>query len=214
VRLLSAIATSLALLAAPVAAQRDPARLEVVLPAEAARGREAPTIRTGNVLAERNLRELLHSGFPARLHYRLELWQAGGLFDNLRSQAEWDVIVRYNPLERRYSATRIEGERVASLGSYEQLDGAVRAMSAPFRPALSPPARGGRYYYIAVLDVEMLSVNDLSEVERWLRGELTPAFHGERNPGTALSRGAQTLVTRLLGGRTMHYEARTGVFRR
>ena len=202
------------LLAAPLTAQRDPARLEVVLPAEPARAREAPAIRTANVLSDRNLRDLLHSGFPARLHYRLELWEAGGVFDNLRSQAEWDVIVRYNPLERRYSATRIEGDRVVSLGSYDQLDGAVRAMGAPFQPALPQPSRAGRYYYIAILDVEMLSVNDLSEVERWLRGELSPAFHGERNPGTALSRGAQTLVTRLLGGRTMHYEARTGIFRR
>jgi hypothetical protein len=202
-----------ALHAAPLAAQRDPARLDITLPAATALGSQAPTIRTANVLADRNLRDLLHSGFPARLHYRVELWQAGGIFDNLRTQAEWDVILRYNPLERRYAATRIEGDKVTSLGSYDQLDGAVRALGAPFQPVLSPPSRDGRYYYIALLDVEMLSVNDLSEVERWLRGELSPAVHGERNPGTALSRGAQTLVTRLLGGRSMHYEARTGIFR-
>jgi hypothetical protein len=50
-------------------------------------------------------------------------------------------------------------------------------------------------------------------VERWLRGELRPAVRGEKNPGTALTRGVRTLVVRLLGGEKRHYEARSGTFR-
>ena len=197
---------------APAAAQRG-ASLAVTLPAPADRGREAPSIKTANVLRDQNFRELLHSGFPARLHYRLELWSAGGFFDDLRTQIEWDVIVSYNPLERRYLATRIEGDKATSLGSYDKIEKVEEAIGRPFQPSFAPPARRDRYYYIATLDVEMLSVNDLDEVQRWLKGELRPAVHGERNPGTAITRGAKTLMTRLLGGGTRHYQARSGIFR-
>ena len=59
----------------------------------------------------------------------------------------------------------------------------------------------------------MLSVNDLDEVERWLRGELRPAVRGERNPGTAITRGLRSLVVGILGGENRHYEARSRTFR-
>ena len=199
-------------LATPLAAQRD-ARLELSLPAASELKRQAPAISAHNVLGDRRLEELLHSGFPARLHFKVELWSADGVFDALKSQAEWDVIVRYNPLERRYSAARIVQEHAASLGSYAAFDSIQAAVARPYRPSMRLPSGNGRHYYIVMLDVEMLSVNDIDEVERWLRGELSPAVRGEHNPGTAISHGAKTLVTRLLGGRSQHYEARSRVFR-
>ncbi|HEY9514967.1 MAG TPA: hypothetical protein VIQ74_04735 [Gemmatimonadaceae bacterium] len=211
-RLALLITILLGIVAAPLAAQRN-ARLEVALDRAPGSTRHAPAVRAVNVLADRQLDELLHSGFPARLHYKLELWSAEGVFDALKSQAEWDVIVRYNPLERRYAATRIVQDHVTSLGSYSQFDSVRRAVERPFRPAIRLPSGSDRHYYIAALDVEMLSVNDIDEVERWLRGELSPAVRGEHNPGTALGRGAKTLVIRLLGGRSRHYEARSRVFR-
>ena len=211
-RLALLLAVRFAVAASPLLAQRD-ARLEIALPGDGARSQQAPVIRSSGVLANRRMRDLLNHGFPARLHYRLELWSASGLFDDLRSQVEWDVIVRYNPLERLYSATRIEGERAAALGTFEQLRQVADVVAAPFQPAMRPPTRRQKYYYNVVLDVEMLSVNDLDEVERWLRGELRPAVRGEKSPGTAITRGARILVTRLLGGEQRHYEARSRVFR-
>ena len=65
----------------------------------------------------------------------------------------------------------------------------------------------------SLLDVETLSLSDLDEVERWLRGELKPAVRGQKNPGTAVTRGIRTLVVRLLGGEKRHYEARSGTFK-
>lgn len=211
-RLSRLIAFLLFFLAAPLAAQRD-ARLAISLPADAELNRVAPAISAQHILGDRRLEELLHSGFPARLHFKLELWSADGVFDALKSEAEWDVIVRYNPLERRYSAVRLVQEHAAALGSYASFDSVQAAVARPYRPSIRLPAGSGRHYYIVMLDVEMLSVNDIDEVERWLRGELSPAVRGERSAGTALSRGAKTLVTRLLGGRSQHYEARTRVFR-
>ena len=165
------------------------------------------------MLSDRRMRDLLNHGFPAHLHYRVELWSARGFFDDLKSQVEWDVIVRYNPMERLYTATRIEGERAIPLGTFDQLRKVDDAIGSPFQPPIRPPTRRQKFYYNAVLDVEMLSVNDLDEVERWLRGELSPAVHGEKSPGTAITRGARILVTRLLGGEQRHYETRSRVFR-
>lgn len=196
----------------PVRAQGG-APLRIAVPAvRSGQERGMPVITTGAVLEDRNLRELLQNGFPARLHYRLELWSSGGLFDNLKQQVEWDLIVRYNPLERRYTAARVEADRVTTLGTFATLVETEQAVSRPFQPAVKPIAGHDRSYYIVTLNVAMLSVNDLDEVERWLRGELQPAVRGQKNPGTALSRGAMTLMTRILGGERRHYEARSPKF--
>ena len=195
-----------------VAAQA-PSHVEVSLTNTVGGLRGAPQVRSVHIFADRDIREMMHSGFPARLHYRLELWGAEGFFDNLKRQVEWDVIVRYNPLKRRYTATRIEGDRVTALGSFDSLDPIEEVLSHATQPALALPDGHDKYYYNLVLDVQMLSVSDLDEVERWLKGDLGPAAHGEKNPATAIGQGAKTLITKLLGGQEKHYEARSKVFR-
>ncbi len=195
-----------------VEAQRD-ARLEIILPAPSVRATEPPFIRSVGVLAESRVRDLLQSGFPARLHYRVELWSTGRWFDDMRSRVEWDVIVRYTPLDQRYTAARVEGDRVLPLGSFDDLRMLEEVIGRPFQPPIRPTRRGERVYYNAVLDVQMISVSDLDEVERWLRGELRPAVRGERSPGTALTRGMRTLAVKLLGGESRQYVARSPRFR-
>jgi hypothetical protein len=205
----------LTLAALPLAggAAQAPSHVEVSLTNTVSGQRGAPLVRSVHIFADRDIREMMHSGFPARLHYRLELWGASGFFDNLKRQVEWDVIVRYNPLKRRYTATRIEGDRVTALGSFDNLDPIEEVLSHPTQPALALPDGHDKYYYNLVLDVQMLSVSDLDEVERWLKGDLGPAAHGEKNPATAIGQGAKTLITKLLGGQEKHYEARSKVFR-
>lgn len=194
-------------------AAQGPARVEVALARSVNGLQGAPMVRSVNLLTDGDIREMLHSGFPARLHYRLELWGASGFFDDLKRQTQWDVIVRYNPLKRRYTATRIEGDRITALGSFDKLDAIQELLSHPTQPTFVLPDGHDKYYYNLVLDVQMLSVSDLDEVERWLKGDLGPAVHGEKNPGTAIGQGAKTLITKLLGGQEKHYEARSKVFR-
>ena len=84
----------------------------------------------------------------------------------------------------------------------------------PFVPDIAPPAdHKKRYYYFASLEVEMLSVSDIGEVERWLKGEATPAIEGQQNAGTALGRGFQTLFTRMLGGQVRTYHSHSAIVR-
>ena len=86
-------------------------------------------------------------------------------------------------------------------------------IDAPFPAPIQLPKKGKKTYYNLVLDVESLSLTELDEVERWLRGELKPAVRGKKNPGTAVGRGVRTVMVRLLGGEKRRYEARSGTFR-
>jgi len=197
--------------APPLPAQSRPA-LDVVLPSGPSLSTDGPLVRAARVMNDTQMRDLLRNGFPARLHYRVELWTVGGWFNDLDRTAEWDVIVRYDPLDRNYRVARIVGERVTSLGQFEQYAEAQAAVELPFRAPITA-RRGRRAYYNVVLDVETLSLTELDEVERWLRGELRPAVRGQRNPVTPVTRGLRTIFVRLIGGERRHYEARSATFR-
>jgi hypothetical protein len=188
-------------------------RIDVVLPAETAWADEPPAVSSSGLLSDGSMRDLLSNGFPARLHYRLERWTSGRWFDDLKATFDWDVIVKYDVLGKKYQVVRVVNKKVESLGEFPGADEAENAAEGPYRPAISLPRKGQRGYYNLLLDVETLSLSDLDEVERWLRGELKPAVSGKKNPGTALGRGVRTLVVRLLGGEKRHYEARTGKFK-
>jgi hypothetical protein len=202
---------ALALISAPTAAQKP--KLAVLLPEPALLAVEGPMIVSSAMVSDGAMRDLLNNGFPARLHYRIERWGTGGWFDDIKATAEWDVLVKYDALNRRYDVYRAVRGRATSLGSFDLVTDADAAIGAAFRAPVTPPRSGRRSYYNVVLEIETLSLTELDEVERWLRGELKPAVRGEKNPGTAVSRGVRTLVVRLLGGEKRRYEARSGTFR-
>jgi hypothetical protein len=201
------------LLSASTLGAQKKVRIDVVLPPETAWADEAPAVSSSGLLSDASMRDLLSNGFPARLHYRLERWTSGRWFDDLKATFDWDVIVKYDVLGKKYQVVRVVNKKVESLGEFPAPDEAETAAEGPYRPAISLPKKGERGYYNLLLDVETLSLSDLDEVERWLRGELKPAVSGKKNPGTAVGRGVRTLVVRLLGGEKRHYEARTGKFK-
>ncbi len=152
-----------------------------------------PAVRGIDMLADGQTRDLLRSGFPARLHFRVERWTAGGLFNHLDATREWDVVVRYDPLTKQFRAARIVDNSVTVLGDFGAYSDLAAVLSAPYMVPVAP-ARRGRYYYSADLDVEMLSLSDLDEVERWLRGELRPCRQGPAQRGNSChQRPAHTL---------------------
>lgn len=205
----------LAWAAAPAAAQGSgEPRVEVLLPAGpgqalpvAAEG--GPRVVTANILAGAELRELIRSGFPAQLRYRLELWREGGWFDDLEGATEWIAIVAYDPAVQLYRVRRRAGSQTEDLGAFVTLASAQSALERPIRVPLVPRRTGRRYYYNLSVDVEALSVSDLDELERWLRGEVRPAVRGRNNPVNVV----RSLITRVLGGERRHYERRSGRFR-
>lgn len=209
-RLLWALAFATA--ASAVAAQPRP-QLEVTLPAREALGEEGPMVRARDVLRERYVTDLLRNGFPARLHFRAELWTAGGLFNSRERAVEWDVLVRYDALQRVYEVVRVMRDSAFARERFPQFAEAVAEIERPVRAPITPLRSRKSQYYNVTLELAMLSVSDLDEVERWLRGELKPAVRGDRNPGTAVGRGVRTLLARVLGGEMRRLEARSPTFR-
>src|ERR1700730_11974074 len=65
-----------------------------------------PLVRALDILSDGQTRDLLRNGFPARLHFRVELWPASGIFNTLDGTREWDVVARYDPLAKRFRAAR------------------------------------------------------------------------------------------------------------
>jgi len=207
-----AIILAIAVASAP-AARAQSAHVDVLPPPLNAWAEDQPSVSSAGLLADASMRDLLSNGFPARLHYRLERWVSGRWFDDLKAASEWDVILKYDVLGKKYQVVRVVNKKAESLGEYPVVADAEGAAEAPYKVAIALPKKGQRGYYNLLLDVETLSLSDLDEVQRWLRGELKPAVSGKKNPGTALGRGVRTLVVRLLGGEKRHYEARTGTFR-
>jgi hypothetical protein len=174
---------------------------------------QPPAIRTIGVLSAGRTSELIRNGFPARLHYKLERWAAGTFVNDVKATAEWEFIVQYDPLAKSYKLIRATTQNAIVVGIYDSLSDADAKLAEPFRAPISAPRRGEKSYYALSLNVEAMSLGDLDEVQRWLRGELRPAVRGRRNPGTAVSSGLRTLVVRILGGERIVYQASTGVFR-
>ena len=192
-------------------AQED-ARLDVQLPSRAVGGADGPSFAPRSVLASRDLRELLRGGFPARLHFRCELWRNDRLNNQLDAAVEWDMLVRFDQLNRKFEVYRIVGDRANRLGRFDTAEEMEALVEKPFRILAPPMSRGTNYYYDSSLDIEVLSLSDLDEVERWLRGEVRPALRGDHNPGTAVTRTVRSFFVRLLGGERRHYQTQTKTF--
>jgi len=156
----------------------------------------------------------MKNGFPVALHFRLELWRTGGVFNDLESSTRWDVLVQYDldPYGKAYRIVRRHGHQTEDFGSVPTLDSAEALLARPYRVRLTPTHARVRYYYNVVLDVESLSANDLSELQRWLHGDLQPAVRGRTNPLSALKNGIGRLLSRVLGGTKRSYEATSPTF--
>lgn len=196
---------------ATVAPAQEAVSLEIEVAAPAEQRTAGPLVRNRGVLNEAQLRERLANGFPARLHYRVELWAIRKWFNDLEGTHDWDVVVSYDPLDKTYAVVRIVADQVSVLGRFDRIIDAQGAVEQARRVPLLP-RRADRYYYIVKLDIETLSVSDLNELEHWLRGDANPAVRGDKNPGTALGRGLKTLALRLIGGEKRQYERRSPTF--
>jgi len=162
-------------------------------------------VETGPLLEDEALRGALDSALPLRFHLRVELWRRG-LVDRLAATDEVAIAMLQDPLTGGYT---IEApgmqRRLPTLEAARQV--LERQLSTRLRPD-----RAGRYYYLAALEVETLSLSDLEELRRWLRGEVAPALGGQSPPTRALERGLRRLMIRVIGLPTRRYEARSSNF--
>jgi len=171
--------------------------------------REIPRIQTVGLLADGKYVALMRSGFPLRLHYRLELWRVrSGWFDQFVSDASWDALARHDPLGDDFVLIRTGGG-VSRFATAEDL---ARAIEIPYRVTLMPRS-AARFYFLCRLDVSTLNDSDMEELTRWLKGDVGPAVSGRGNVGDALTRGLQRVLVRIAGLPRLTLEARSTDFR-
>lgn len=166
-----------------------------------------PMLTLGSSLDDPALVEAVRSGLPLRLRFTLELWR-DELFDDLVQRVEWTLVLQYEPLRRRF---RVLGDDPDSIPEFDTYAAAREALERPDIPAMRQPS-GGRFYYLAALEMETLSLSDLEELENWLRGELQPAVQGSGSVTGAVGRGLKRILIRVLDLPVRRFAARSAKF--
>src|SRR2546422_784890 len=124
-----------------------------------------PRVQATALLADGKFVGLMRSGFPLRLHYRLELWRArSGWFDQFVSDGSWDAVAHHDPIADDFVLIRTGG----AVSRYTTADSLERALEIPYRVRLAPKGPG-RFYFLCRLDITTLNDTDLEELTRWLK---------------------------------------------
>jgi hypothetical protein len=166
-------------------------------------------VRVIDVLADQELQAAVLSGLPLRIRFRAELWQ-DGFIDDLLAAESWSTVLTYDPLSERFVVrTRNPGAPARLFTDYHS---ARAAIEGAYVVSLRPTGNG-RFYYTATVDIETLSLSDLEELERWLKGQLQPAVSGERSITGAIGQGARRLFMRVLALPERRFEGRSNRFR-
>ncbi len=166
-------------------------------------------VEMGDLFTDPSLVEAVRSGLPLRIRLRIQLWK-DGFFDNQKDQHDWRATILFDPLTRRYRVQSSErtGAQI-EVNTLEEAQAALQlTLTVPIRPTES-----GRYYYVAAVEMETLSLSDLEELQRWLQGELGPAVAGDREVEGALATGFRRALVRMLGLPAKRFQVRSPGFR-
>jgi hypothetical protein len=160
----------------------------------------------GTVLEDRSLRGALHSGLPVRIEVRVELWK-DGFFDQQEQGGVWRASVIHDVVTQTYEFAVGNRDPVA----LSSLEAVGRLLQSAFDLEVGP-TNSGRYYYLAEVQMETLSLSDLEELRRWLQGDLGAVVRGDRPPETAVTRGLRRIMVRALGLPARRERLRTATF--
>lgn len=185
--------------------------LETSLHFDSTTGTSHPVIRTVDLIPDPRVAAMLASGFPLRLHYRLETYRSrSGWIDAFVRQTEWDVVVRHEPLLDQYQVAEVFRFNQRSY-RYAGLEELGRGLGTP-REIRVGPREGGVYYYVVTLEVTTLSASDLKELEQFLSGEVGPTTTGGEPIGAAIGNAIRRVLISVASLPDLRVEKRTAQF--
>jgi hypothetical protein len=208
----SAPLLALLLLAAAPALAQENARVHLAaeLSADTGLTRQA-IVRTDDLIADPRVASMLASGFPVRMHYRLQIYRSrSGWLDAFVRQVEWDLVVRHEPLLDQYQVAEVfrNGQRAYRYADREALKGGV---GTP-REIRVGPRDPGVYYYVVSLEISTMSGSDIRELERFLSGDVGPAATGSESVGTAFGNAIRSALLSVAGLPSLQIEDRSERF--
>lgn len=197
---------------APLRAQGvERVHLSVGLVADSTGRTRHPVIRTEGLVTDPRVASMLASGFPVRLHYRLEVYRSrANWVDAFIRQTEWDVVIRHEPLLDQYQVAEVFrfSQRSYRYAGLEALAGGI----ATPREVRAGPQERGEFYYVVSLEVSTLSDRDIRELERFLSGDVGPAASGSEPVGSALTNAIRRALLSVAGLPSLRVEERSGRF--
>ena len=132
----------------------------------------------------RDVVESVRSGLPALVRVRLELWrQRSTLWDQLVLERQLEFRVLYDLLDERFEVIDEGGDRLLSTDSLEELHELLGGEQAFPLCALEELSENRRYYLVMDLRIEPLSLEEIRDLERWLRGSLGSSGRDKRAVG-------------------------------
>jgi hypothetical protein len=169
-----------------------------------------PVLQTEDLLNDPRVSAMLASGFPLRLHYRVQIWRSRTFVDAQTYQTEWDVVVRHEPLLDQYQVAEVYRltQRSTRFPGREEL---ARYLGTR-RLIKIGPTDPGEYYYVAAIEISTLSDTDIKELEQFLSGDVGPAATGGEPLGSALSNAIRRALLSVAGLPKVQVEGRSEKF--
>lgn len=168
---------------------------------------DIPTARVSlhGLLDDDRFLSAMESGFPLYIEYRVELRESRSLWDRTVAAVDWEFVVLYDPVRRRYRVEYREGT------DYLPDVTALRERLEDVYPVRElQPDRPGEYYFNAVVNATTLTDEDVDEVFAWLRGEGADSLPRDR-PGF-VTRTARKLLVRVAPLPRMEIEGKSEKF--
>jgi len=116
-------------------------------------------------------RDALRRGFVTKLTYTVELWRERRLwFDKLELSRTLTLRVEFDPWKERYTVSfrRDRAAKYESLEEVEEATSRLRGLRLVRAAELQP---GSTYYIVAKAVLRPITVEEVDEVEDWLRGK-------------------------------------------
>jgi hypothetical protein len=162
-------------------------------------------------LLDADIERSLRSGLPARVRIELAVWERrAGLWDRDLVREGWGVSVLFDLIDESYEVYDDTGELVLGTSELQEVEEFVAGVALWPVCTVDRLAADREHYVTAEFGVEPLSIEEVRDLEQWLRGNVRQGGRGLRDvPGqlVGILRSRIGLGERVERGRSRSFRA-------